>query len=293
MIATGFCDQARVPDFAKHIPSNILQLDPSEYHRPSQLPSGNVLIVGASATGCQIAQELLDYRYNEENKEPQFGKIILSVGRHTRLPRLYRGKDILYWLDAIGFFSSFVEASTERDAPGPQIIGTPRHADLDLAILQSRGVRLVGHASGVKYSNGGQATMTFEKDLHDTMSAADAKLNILLSKIDEHISQNQIEAPPSSRLDPVPIPSHPPTELDLNDIHTLIWATGYVRTYPFLRNLPNILDKHGDVRHSRGITPERGIYILGMRFEMTRSSNFIDGVGADAQVIASHISTLT
>ncbi len=288
VIATGFCDQARVLDYAKHIPLNILQLDPSDYHRPSQLPPGNVLIVGASATGCQIAKELLDY--NEQSKEPQFGKIIMSVGRHTRLPRMYRGKDILFWLDAIGFFTSFVDASTERDSPGPQIIGTPLHADLDLSILQSRGVQLVGHASGVKHSDGGKTTITVENDLHETISVADAKLSMLLSKIDEYISQHEIDAPPSARLDPVPIPLHPPTELDLNDIRTLIWATGYVRNYPFLRHLPTILDKDGDVRHNRGVTPEKGIYILGMRFEMTRSSSFIDGVGADANVIANHIS---
>jgi hypothetical protein len=151
---------------------------------------------------------------------------------------MYRGKDILFWLDAIRFFTSFVDASTERDSPGPQIIGTPLHADLDLSILQSRGVQLVGHASGVKHSDGGKTTMTFENDLHETISVADAKLSMLLTKIGEYISQHEIDALSSARLDPVPIPFHPLTELDLNDIRTLIWATGYVRNYPLLLASP-------------------------------------------------------
>lgn len=289
VIATGFCDQARVPEYAKSIPSKILQLGPSDYHRPSQLPPGNVLIVGASATGCQIAQELSEY--NKKQSEPRFERIIVSVGRHTRLPRCYRGKDILYWLDAIGFFRAPCEASKEREAPGPQIVGTPQYADLDLVLLQSQGVELVGHANGVKHDSSDEArVMTFANDLYDTISTADSKLEMLLKKIDDYIDNEGIQAPPSTPVIPVPLPPCPAIELHLNDIRTIIWATGYCRSYPFLsETMPEILDKNGDVRHVRGVTPENGLYILGMRFEMTRVSNFIDGVGADAEELAGKI----
>lgn len=284
VIATGFCDKARVPEYAKSIPSTVVQLGPSDYHRPNQFPRGSsVLIVGASATGCQIAEELMESK--------RFDKIYLSVGRHTRLPRRYRGKDTLYWLDAIGFFDAPCEASKEREAPAPQIIGTPENVDLDLAILQSHGVELIGHAADVKKCSDGGATMAFANDLNETVSAADAKLLKLLEAIDQYIEKEEIQAPLATSIDPVSVPSNVARGLDLREVHTVIWATGYSREYPFLQqSLPSLLDENGDVRQDHGVTPEQGVYVLGMRFEMTRISNFIDGVGADAEVLADQIS---
>jgi putative flavoprotein involved in K+ transport len=293
VIATGFCDQTRVLRFSNQLPKTILQLNPADYRRPSQLPIGNVLIVGASATGCQIAHELLGYYQNElvsrRNPSSSAPEITIAVGNHTRLPRRYRGRDILYWLDAIGFFRAPCDPTLEREAPGPQIVGSTDHHDLDLGILQSLGVRLVGRAVDVETKNGGEPIVLFKNDLKESLGAADRKLSLLMDKIDEYIEQEAIDAPPPIRMPPIQAPPSPPTEIPVNDICTVIWATGYERNYPWLEKLPSLLDDKGEVRNKRGVAHLEGVYVLGMRFQMTRVSNFIDGVGADAEELADKI----
>ncbi len=131
VIATGFCDQPRVPDFADAVPHDIFQLVPSNYRNPTRLPDGNVLVVGASATGLQIADELAEA-----------GRAVtLAVGTHIRVPRRYRGKDILYWMDTMGAFAAPADPAEERKSPPPQLVGTPENRDLDLGVLQNKGVR--------------------------------------------------------------------------------------------------------------------------------------------------------
>ena len=51
-----------------------------------------MLVVGASASGAQIADELA-----------RAGRrVVLAVGSHTRVPRRYRGLDVHWWLDQTG-----------------------------------------------------------------------------------------------------------------------------------------------------------------------------------------------
>ena len=55
VIATGYCERAFVPGAARRVPPHIVQLAAPDYKRPGDLPPGGVLVVGASATGVQIA----------------------------------------------------------------------------------------------------------------------------------------------------------------------------------------------------------------------------------------------
>ena len=174
--------------------------------------------------------------------------------------------------------------------PAPQIVGA--HRDLDLRVLQERGVKLVGKAIGLDQDQvNHHSIISFEDGLTERLSTADAKLTMLLDKIDAWIDQQGIDAPPAGKVIlPVPCPASPSAAIDLEaeNVQTIIWATGYERSYPWLQNLPsNILDESsGSILEDRGVTAEPGVFVLGMRFQRTRISNFIDGVGADAEQIA-------
>lgn len=274
VVATGFCDVPRVPRFAQRISADVLQLVPSSYRNPRELPPGNVLIVGGSATGIQIAEELLrDGR-----------SVTVAVGNHVRLPRRHRGRDILHWMVAMGAFAAPADPAEERGSPPPQLIGTPENRDLDLGTLQAQGARLVGRAK-----DGAGDRVDFADDLGETIARADAGLEQLLAKIDAYIDANPggnvPPAEPMRRIAAEPAP----TALSLNreGITTIVWATGYERRYPWL-HVP-VLDGNGEITHEKGITPQPGLYVLGMRFQITKGSNLIDGVGADAEALAGHL----
>ena len=275
VVATGFCDVPRVPDLAAGLSPEIQQIVPSDYRNPRQLPPGNVLVVGGSATGVQIAEELIhDGR-----------SVTVAVGSHVRLPRRYRGKDILHWMVAMGAFAAPAVPAEEREFPPPQLIGTPDNRDLDFNTLQAKGARLVGHAL-----NGAGDQMTFADDLDETVAKADAALEQLLAKIDSYIEANTDGDVPAAAPFRRIVTKPAPTELQFSreGITTVVWATGYERRYPWL-DVP-VLDRNGEIAHDKGVTPQPGLYVLGMRFQVSKGSNLIDGVGADAEALAEHLS---
>ncbi len=123
------------------------------------------------------------------------------------------------------------------------------------------------------------------------MQKADAGLTKLLGMIDGYIEANASgPVPEAERVRPVScLETVSEVAFEEAGITSVIWATGYARKYPWL-NLP-ILNEHGDIRHEQGITPDPGIVVLGMRFQATKGSNLIDGVGADAEKLADYIAT--
>ncbi len=279
VLATGHSDRPAVPRFAAGIPAAVRQVVPTGYRGPDELPPGGVLVVGASATGVQLADEI------HRSGRP----VTLAVGRHTRLPRNYRGRDILFWLDALGLLDERADQVHDLEAslrqPSFQLVGRPDHATLDLAVLQAMGVRLVGTAVGVE-----SGRLELCQDLAASTLKADAKLARLLARIDRFVERAGLEsevAPPAP-IAPVAAPPAP-TSLDLaaEGIATVVWATGYRREYPWLA-VP-VLDERGEIRHRGGVTPARGLYALGLRFQRRRNSSFLDGVGTDARELADHL----
>jgi putative flavoprotein involved in K+ transport len=261
------------------VPEAVRQIAAPDYRRPEQLPAGGVLVVGASSTGVQLADEI----------QRSGRQVTLAVGRHTRLPRRHRGRDILWWLDELGVLSQGVEGvhdiERSRHQPSLQLVGRPDHSSLDLAVLHDRGVRLVGRVRDI---NGYRVTLT--DDLVATTAAADFKMAEVLMRIDQFIATTGVDAPSPEPFNPTwPLAADPPDHLDLKDerIETVIWATGYRRAYPWLR-VP-VFNAHGEITHNGGITPEAGLYVLGLNFQRRRNSSFIDGVGHDAWVIAQEI----
>jgi putative flavoprotein involved in K+ transport len=276
VIATGHCGRPLVPELGRELPGDIGQLVSTEYRNPGQLPAGGVLIVGASATGIQLADEI------HRSGRP----VTLAVGRHIRLPRRHRGRDIMWWLDTVGILDQTVDdvfnVESSRAQPSLQLVGRPDHSSLDLGVLQSAGVRLVGRALSAE---GG--VVRFADDLRTSTSAADFRLAQLLAKIDAFIIDAGLDGdlPPAEPIEPVR-PEPAPTTIDLaaEGIRTVLWATGFARTYPWLR-IP-ILDDRGEIIHRGGVTPAPGVYALGLALQRRRKSTFIDGVGADAAEIA-------
>ena len=281
VVATGWCDLPAVPRLGRHLSARIHQIVPTSYRNPADVPEGGVLVVGASATGVQLADEL--HRAGHPTT--------IAVGSHFRMPRRYRGMDVCWWLDHIGAFDRTVDeiddVRSARGEPSLQLAGRPDHASLDLARLQADGIRLAGRLAGV---NG--ARVVFDSGLEATLAAADARMERLLTRIDGAITRAGLEdevldAEPLPRVRPVDAPRS--LDLESAGITSVVWATGYRRRYPWL-GLP-VLDARGEIVQRRGITPFPGAYVLGQRLQHRRSSSFIDGVGRDAEYIASHIAT--
>lgn len=279
VIATGWCDRPAVPAMAEHLSTDIHQVIPSGYRRPSDLPEGGVLVVGASATGVQLADEL----------QASGRHVTLAVGSHSRMPRRYRGMDTFWWLDLIGTFDKTIDdvadVAAARSEPSLQLVGRADNRTLDLTTLHADGVRLVGRLNGVDGTRISLAT-----GVNSVIDAADRQMNAVLGRIDQAIARLGLSSEVYDReWIPRVAPIDAPDSLDLAaaGITSVVWATGHRRPYEWL-DLP-ILDRRGEVQQYRGVTPLPGAYVLGQRFQHHRNSNFIDGVGRDAQYVADHI----
>jgi putative flavoprotein involved in K+ transport len=280
VIATGYSDVPWVPPAARRLSPRIVQVVPSAYRAPGQLPDGGVLVVGASATGIQLAEEI------HASGRP----VTLAVGGHLRMPRTYRGRDILWWLDAMGVLGDAVDRvfdiRASRAQPSLQLVGRLDLRRLDVAALGDRGVRLLGRLLD---ADGEMAA--FDDDIIATTVASDLKLAQLLGRVDDFIARTGLPAG-----DPEPFEPTWPAAFDIvparlhlaaAGIQSVVWATGFRRQYPWLT--APVLDGAGEIRHREGFTSVPGLYVLGMHFQRRRNSAFIDGVGDDARVLAEDI----
>jgi putative flavoprotein involved in K+ transport len=282
-IATGYCDRPRVPEFAAGLPPSVTQIAPSAYRRSDRIPAGGVLVVGAAASGVHLAEELVR----------SGRRVVLSVGHHTRVPRTYRGRDVMWWLDRMGILDAaeddVYDVELSRQQPSFQLIGDPDHRSIDLALLQDQGVTLTGRAIGAAGER-----VFFADDLVATTAAADAKLALLLRSIDQFAETHGLQRalPPAPPFEPLCLRFREPApaQIDLHTagITTVIWATGFGRRYDWLR-IPGSVDERGEIVQQRGMTPTPGLYVLGVQSMCRRNSSFIDGVGRDAHALTAHL----
>jgi putative flavoprotein involved in K+ transport len=274
VVATGDADLPRLPAAARAVPAGVEQLHSSSYRTPSLLAPGGVLVVGAGASGQQLALEL----------RASGRDVVLAVGRHGRSPRRYRGRDIFDWLAELGDLDLAIDDLPDpvaaRRTPSIALSGRNGGETLDLAVLQDAGVTLAGHLTGFS-----DAHALFEDDLRESVAAATARMSRLLERIDAHVHETRAPAPPPERIDePVLQPTFATLDLRRAGIGTVLFATGYRRAYPWL-HVP-VLDDDGELVHRHGITPVAGLYALGLRFQRTRKSHFVGGVGEDAGLLA-------
>ena len=279
VIASGACNIALVPTMSAGLPRSVVSMTPMEYRNPGRLPDGGVMIVGASATGVQLAREI----------RASGRHVILCVGEHIRLPRVYRGRDILWWMDVIGTMNMPYEADDLdrlRHLPSLQLIGTPERESIDLNSLRKLGVEIVGRLMGLR-----DGKAQFSGSLANQCVLADLKMNRLLASIDAWVTANRqdslFDAP--CRYEPTHV--EPQTrlsmDLDAGRIKTVIWATGYRPDYSWL-DVP-VLDRKGRIRHDGGVVEAPGLYVMGLPFMRRRKSSFIDGAGDDAADLAAHL----
>lgn len=280
VIASGACNIAAVPGLSAELPRFMVSMAPMDYRNPGQLPDGGVMVVGASATGVQLARE-----FRASGRD-----VILSAGEHVRLPRVYRDRDIKWWMDAIGAMDARYDEVDDLDRarrlPSLQLIGTAERETIDLNSLRKFGVEIVGRLVGLR-----DGKAQFSGSLANQCALADLKMNRLLSNIDEWVSatgqDSQFDAP--CRYEPTNLGPQTRLSMDLGDgsVKTVIWATGYRPDYSWL-DVP-VLDRKGRIRHDGGVVQTPGLYVMGLPFMRRRKSSFIDGAGDDAAYLAAHL----
>jgi len=281
VLASGAFNVAQVPKLAPSAPRDIAQLTPVQYRGPASLAPGGVLVVGAAATGAQLADEL----------QRSGRQVTLAVGEHVRGIRTYRGRDLQWWMDASGLnderYDQVENLGRARSLPSFQIAGYADRRNIDLNALTSLGVKLVGRLAGI-----GDGKAQFSGSLRNVCALADLKLNRLLNAFDERAAANglhdAIDAP--HRPAPTRLEASPPLGLDFgrSGIRTIVWATGFRPDYSWL-DVP-VLDRKGNIRHDGGVvTDAPGMYVLGLPFLRRRKSSLMDGAGDDARDLSEHL----
>jgi putative flavoprotein involved in K+ transport len=281
VVATG-------PHGRPHVPAGLSGLSPrievvtsAAYRNPASLPPGGVLVVGASASGVQIADELISAGR----------QVSLVVGRHTRMPRRYRGVDVFGWLEATGRLARTIDDEPDRDAArrenSLQLVGRqdPEVRDLDLRSLHERGVRLLGRLEGAEGT-----VASFALDLADRVAEADRRMHRFLDAVDRYLERVSAAGEVLPVIRPLPLEvADPATRLDLatENIRTVLVAAGYRPHHPWLR-VP-VLARDGSIRQHRGVTLVPGLYVVGQYFQHRRDSGFIDGARHDARSVVNHL----
>jgi putative flavoprotein involved in K+ transport len=281
MLASGGFNLLHAPDAAAGVPGSVELISPLEYRRADQLPAGGVLVVGASATGLQLADEI------HRSGRP----VTLCVGEHVRMPRVYRGRDVMWWMAEAGVWDERYEEIDDlvrgRNIPSPQLVGTPERSTLDLNALTGQGVELVGRLGAVR-----DGVALFSGSLRNVCSLADLKMNRLLDRFDEWALTSGIdgEVEPPHRLEPTVLEAGPRLSLDLRsgEITAIVWATGFRPDYSWLQ-VP-VLDRRGKLLHDGGVISDApGLYAIGLNLLRRRKSSFIHGAEDDARELTDHL----
>ncbi|MCE0765411.1 NAD(P)-binding domain-containing protein [Pseudonocardia kujensis] len=273
VVATGGSAAAARPSVP--LPPGIPTVTAAGYRNPGQLPDGGVLVVGASASGIQIAEEL------SRSGRP----VTLAVGEHVRLPRTYRGRDVLWWMDASGLLDERWDAVPDlvraRNLPSMQLVGAPRTLDLD--VLRRQGVALVGRLAGAR-----DDTVQFSGSLANVCALADLKLGRLLDMFDAWADRAGVEAEAPQRFAPTAVPAPVlSAQLGRGGIESVVWATGFRPDLSFLE-VP-VFDRRGRIVHDGGVTAAPGLYVMGLPFLRRRKSTLIDGADGDARALTAHL----
>jgi putative flavoprotein involved in K+ transport len=279
VLASGACNVASVPALRDELPAPVVSITALEYRNPSQLSDGGVLVVGASATGAQLADEI--HRSGR--------RVTLAVGEHVRLPRTYRGRDVLWWMEASGLWNQRYDEVDDlvraRSLPSPQLVGTPEKTTLDLNALTSAGVEIVGRLAMIR-----DGRALFSGGLRNVCALADLKMDRLLDMFDAWAATRpDLDVRPPERFAPTNVPDSTRLSIDLTrgEIRSVVWATGFHPDYSWL-HVP-VVDAKGRLRHDGGVVDAPGLYVMGLPVLRRRKSSFIHGAEDDARDIVGHL----
>jgi putative flavoprotein involved in K+ transport len=281
VLASGAANVPHVPTVREAVPQEVRGVTAFDYGNAERLPRGGVLVVGASATGVQLADEI--HRSGR--------RVTLSVGEHVRLPRTYRGQDVLWWMEHSGVWSQRYDEIDDlervRGLPSPQLIGAPERTSLDLNVLRAAGVEIVGRLAAIR-----DGRALFSGGLRNQFALADLKMQRLLDSFDEWARNStlDVEVGPPQRFEPTRAPDSPRLSLDLRsgEIRSIVWATGFRPDYRWLE-VP-VLNRKGELRHEGGVVVDApGMYAIGLPVLRRRKSTFIIGAEDDARDIVAHL----
>jgi putative flavoprotein involved in K+ transport len=283
VIATGPYQRASIPTMSSDVPKNILQVHSSGYRNSDQLPFGAVLVVGSGASGCQIADDL-----NNSGRQ-----VYLSVGRHKRVPRRYRGKDYSYWGAALKRTEQIVDTVPVNLRKGAEILLTGANGgyDVNLRSMAARGIVLLGHSEGIKDGN-----IILGQDLEQHLAEGDEFFENLERAVDQFVAEVGLDLPKERESETsqnmAKEVSTPVSHLNLKDagVSAIVWACGF--RYDFNWVKLHIFDDTGEPVHGRGVTQLPGVYFLGLRWLYKRKSAFLlrAGPAEDAAYLAEQIS---
>lgn len=308
IIASGGINKPVIPSLQQVIPQQIAQFHAVSYRNAGQLPQGAVLVVGSGQSGVQIAEELA-----------LSGRMVyLAASKVGRSPRRYRGKDMMDWLVQTGFQEiscSSAEGTAQSSSIQPQVSGKgPLGHTISLQSLHALGVTILGKLSGI--TNG---TLSFGHAADD-IRYADAFSSRMKKKVDDYIDKHQIIAEEdlvektctneqvaaqstardkkvttameattdtADLPDPEARSASPLSSLGIENISSIIWATGLSADYSWI-NLP-VTDENGKPIHQEGQSPIEGLYFLGLPWLRKRKSGLVYGVAEDAFLLSEKI----
>lgn len=283
VVAIGGYHRPKVPGMAERLPDDVVQLHSSTYKTPDDLPEGAVLVVGTGQSGCQIAEDLhLAGR-----------QVHLCVGGAPRSPREYRGKDVVDWLDQLGYYDMPVDEHPQKEAvrhkTNHYVTGRGGGREIDLRQFATEGMQLHGRLNRVERVAKAATVNTrlfFDDDLKENLDNADDVAESIKGTIDRYIQKEQIEAPVEPPYQPVWQPQDMPESVSLQaaNINTVIWATGYHTDFSWIE-VP-AFDGKGYPTHQRGVTSVEGLYFLGLPWLYTWGSGRFSGVARDAAYLA-------
>lgn len=275
VVATGPYQRLQLPRWSAELPSDVVQVHARDYRRPQELPDGAVVVIGSGASGCQIADELVEAGR----------RTFLSVGRHRRVPRRYRGHDVFWWRREMGELDRTVDDMPPGLRPAPPLVtGVKGGYDVDLRRSAARGLRLCGHLAAV-----GAGTLVWADDLDETLRAGDRHFRAFLSEVDAYVARTGLDVPPGPDADDLAgvdthVASAPALDLREERVGAVVWATGYALDFGWIA-IP-VFDEHGRPRQRRGATAVPGLYFVGLQWLHKAKSSFLYGVGEDAAHVA-------
>jgi putative flavoprotein involved in K+ transport len=281
VVATGCYHKAHIPGYASELPKGVVNLHSSNYKNPESLPEGAVLVVGSGQSGAQIAEDLhLVGR-----------KVHLAVGNAPRCARRYRGKDVVEWLEDLGYYDMPIEKHPNReqvrDKTNHYVTGRDGGRDIDLRKMAREGMKLYGPLTNVSAGVG-----QFKPELKQNLDGADNVYRSINRTIDAYIEKEGIDAPVDADYEPVWEPETEPETLDFaaENITSVVWCVGFSSDFGWVKS--PVLDERGFPRHERGVTATQGLYFIGLPWLHTWGSGRFSGVGADANYLVEKITSL-
>jgi putative flavoprotein involved in K+ transport len=279
VIATGPYQRPSIPPISAGVPNDIFQIHSSRYRNSNQLPPGAVLVVGGGSSGCQIAEDL-----NRSGRQ-----VYLSVGRHLRVPRHYRGRDYGYWRFVMGGWDRTVDSlpAGAKNLPTPLLTGFNGGHDVDFRRMAAEGIVLAGHLETIR-----DGTLIHAADLEENLAKGDEWFTDFKRSVDEYVTETDLDAPeeklPGQNIATSKEVSHPVLDVNLRGagITSIVWASGFRYDFSWIE-VP-VCDETGAPVHRRGVAASYGIYFLGLKWLYKMKSAFLSiaGCAEDAAYLA-------